>query len=482
MKKILFCFSILFLGIAQAIKADIAPGDVTFENLECTREGSKVFISMDVNLKDLKLRREEELVFTPVIYSHSDSREFPEFRVTGRYRYYRHLRERDPLAVHTMYRYGKEYIIHYEASVPYAKWMESSRVAVLDNRCGCPCKVKESERTNDLAAVDLRDPVFDPDFFYIEPQEKEVVRAASGSAYIDFVVNCTEIREDYRSNARELGKIIETVDSIKTDPDVIITSLTVKGFASPEGSYEANTKLARQRTVALKNYLKTRYAFHADIMKTAYEPEDWEGFERQMKETNLQNKDAILAIIADESMQPDAKDHLIRSRYPEDYRYILSHIYPALRHSDYTVSYKIKSYTDIEEAKRIMKTKPGNLSEHEFYMVAQTYEPGSEEFNEIFDIMVRVYPNEKTANLNAANVAMQRDDLSVARKFLERIGNSAEAEYARGNLACLIQNGKLREERDYTEAVGCFTRAKKCGSNVLRAKAEEALQRIESIR
>ena len=483
MKKFLFCFSILCLGMAQGLQADVAPGDVTFENLECSREGSKVFISMDVNLKDLKLRREEELVFTPVIYSHADSREFPEFRVTGRYRYYRHLRERDSLAQHTLYRYGQEDLIHYEASVPYAHWMESSRVTVLDNRCGCPCKVNdERRRTHDLATVDLSDPVFEPDYFYIEPQDKEVVRTASGSAYIDFVVNRTEIREDYRNNPRELGKIIETVDSIKADPDVIITSLTVKGFASPEGSYAANTQLARQRTVALKNYLKARYDFPANLMKTAYEPEDWEGFERMMKETPLQHKDAILAIIADESLQPDAKDHLIRRRYPDDYRYILSHIYPALRHSDYAVSYKVKSYTDLEEAKRVMKTKPGNLSEHEFYMVAQTYEPGSEAFNEIFDIMVRVYPAEETANINAANVAMQRGDYHSAQKFLDRIGRSEEAEYARGNLACLMENEKFREDRNYAEAVKHFHRVIDGANPTLSAKAQEALKRIESLK
>jgi hypothetical protein len=37
------------------------------------------------------------------------------------------------------------------------------------------------------------------------------------------------------------------------------------------------------------------------------------------------------------------------------------------------------------------------------YLVAQTYEPGSPEFNEVFDIAVRLFPDDETANLNAAS-------------------------------------------------------------------------------
>ena len=473
----------LFFGVTQSTKADVAPGDVTFENLKWARDHGTIFISMDVDLKKLKLKKEEELVFTPVLYDKDLSYEFPEFRVTGRYRYYRHLRnESDTLDLKSVYRYKENDLVHYEASAPYEDWMETSRLVVLDNRCGCPCKVEDAPRSNDIGQLDFRDPMFVPDYFYINPEEKEVVRSASGAAFVDFVVNRTEIREDYRQNTRELNKIIATVDSIKADPDVQITSLTVKGYASPEGSYANNTRLAKERTVALKNYLKAKYTFPEDVMKVDYEPEDWEGFRSMLQQTNLAHKDAILAIIDDPNMKPDPKDHLIRSRYPEDYRYILTHIYPALRHSDYTVSYKVKSYTDIDEAKRVMKTRPGNLSEHEFFMVAQTYEPGSEEFNECFDIMVRIYPDQETANINAANVAMQRGDLQSARKFLARVGNSPEADYARGNLACLIENGKRSEDRNFDHAIRYFDTVKSSNNIELTHKAAEALLHINEMK
>lgn len=378
MKQIIFIIIFFLGGIIHKVEADTIQDEIIFENFKCVRIDNKIYISFDANLKELKLKCEEEQIFTPVIYTQTESCAFPEFRIAGRYRYFRHLRQHNLPDGSTMYRYGKEDIIHYEAHVPYYHWMETSRIAVLDNRCGCLCRVKSSEHSRNLAVVDFRSPVFVPDYFYIEPQEKEVVLEACGSAFIDFVVNRTEIREDYRNNTRELNKITVTVDSIKADPDVHITSLKVKGFASPEGSYTNNTRLARERTIALKEYLNARYAFPAHIMKTDYEPEDWTGLAKLLAETNLQHRDAILKLIADATLKPDTKEQLIRNRYPEDYRYIQSHIYPALRHSDYIVTYKVKNYTDIDEAKRVLKIKPGKLSEHEFYMIAQSYNPGSE--------------------------------------------------------------------------------------------------------
>lgn len=431
-------FIILLIGImAQSAKADTVSDKITFSNFECTHDGHKAYISMDVNLKDVRLTREKELVFVPVISSGSESQDFPEFRITGRYRYYRHLRNKDLSETDRMYRYGKMDMLHYEASVPYARWMDSSKVAVLNKYCGCLCKVENNSRRSELAVVDLTDPVFTPDYFYIAPQKKDVVLEVSGSAFVDFVVNSTDIHEDYRNNISELNKITATIDSIKADPDVHIVSLVIKGYASPEGAYSANARLASMRTIALKEYLNARYALPASIIKTDCEPEDWSGFARLLGKTCLKHRDDILKLIADDALEPDAKENLIRKRYPEDYHFILTHIYPSLRHSDYRVTYKVKSYTDINEA---------------------------------------------TACVNAANVSMQQGDLQNAAKFLDRVGEGAEADFARGNLACLIENAKPYVERDYAQAVKYFEKVESDNNRILAAKASEALHHIMSMR
>lgn len=104
--------------------------------------------------------------------------------------------------------------------------------------------------------------------------------------------------------------------------------------------------------------------------------------------------------------------------------------YPALRHSDYHIKYKIRPF-NVEEAKKLITTRPQLLSQNEMFMVAQTYEPGSKEFNEVMEIAVRMFPNDPTANLNAACMRLNAGDAESAKPYLDKAGNSPEAEAAR---------------------------------------------------
>lgn len=173
-------------------------------------------------------------------------------------------------------------------------------------------------------------------------------------------------------------------------------------------------------------------------------PEDWEGLRKYVVESNLQNRDAILKLIDNTSLDIDDKEWKIKLTYPDDYRFMLENWYPALRHSDYVVSYSVRPFT-VEEAKEIMKTKPQQLSLEEMFMVAQTYEPGSREFNEIMETAVRMYPDNPTANINAACTRLQYGDIEGAKRYLDKAGNMPQAIHARGVIAML--EGKTEEAR-----------------------------------
>ena len=133
----------------------------------------------------------------------------------------------------------------------------------------------------------------------------------------------------------------------------------------------------------------------------------------------------------------------------------MQNCYPALRHTDYRIAYVIRSYNDVEEIKRLMRTQPQKLSLNEFYLVAQEYEPGTDEFTEVFETAVRMFPDDTVANLNAANAAMRRGDNTGAVRYLERAGDSPEAVYARGSLAVRM--------KDYETARKYLNEAKSLG-------------------
>ena len=309
---------------------------------------------------------------------------------------------------------------------------------------------------------------FEPLFVYITPPVEVKTRTITGSAFIDFPVSQTVIYPEYRDNPAELDKIIKTIDVIKNDSDVQITSISIKGFASPESPYDNNTRLAKGRTQALKEYVQQLYGFPSEILTTSYEPEDWEGLREYVEASALKDKEQILKWI-DKDMEPDRKEWIIKQQYPESYRILLRDCYPALRHSDYAVQYVIRSFADVEEMKRILQTSPGKLSLSEIYQVASTYEQGSEEYNELIETMVHLYPADEGANLNAANVAMAQGNLNAARKYLKKAGTRPEAEYARGLLLAI--------EQDYAAARPYIEKAGKAGVQ----EAEECLRRIDRV-
>ena len=149
---------------------------------------------------------------------------------------------------------------------------------------------------------------------------------------------------------------------------------------------------------------------------------------------------------------------------------LLKEVYPGLRHSDYAVKYEVRTYTDINEIKRLIKTQPQKLSLNEMYLAAQDMKLGSEEYNETFEVAVRMFPDDEVANLNAANAAMGRGDMKNAEYYLKKAGNSPQAVYGRGTYAA------LKKEFDMAEKM--FTEAAHRGL----ADAEEMLKQIEEIK
>ena len=260
--------------------------------------------------------------------------------------------------------------------------------------------------------------------------EAPKIRHLDKRAYIDFPVNRIELRADYRRNPEQLDSIITTIKALQADKNLQVMGINIHGFASPEGSYKHNEYLAKNRAITLRDYVRKMVDLPDSIFTVSSTAEDWDGLCEYIKASTLEKKEQLLAIAQNTKLDPDARDAELKQQYPAQYRNLLTNCYPALRHSDYHITYKVKPF-DVEEVREIMKTKPQLLSLNELYMVAQTYEVGSKEFNEVMELAVRMYPMDETANLNAAIIRLNNGDTEAAKPYLDRAGDSKEADAAR---------------------------------------------------
>ena len=75
----------------------------------------------------------------------------------------------------------------------------------------------------------------------------------------------------------------------------------IHGFASPEGPYMNNKRLAEGRTAALKDYISDQYDFPDSLFTINYTPEDWEGVGRLLRDSVLKNSNEWLRIVESET-------------------------------------------------------------------------------------------------------------------------------------------------------------------------------------
>lgn len=424
----------------------LASDKIKVSNVQVAQQNNALSVSMDLNLDSLYLPSNLQLVYTPVFKTRQGDIKMPEIVINGRRQQIMFERgvgkkqlNLSPEALVVRRTNKKVQTVNYSASIPLSGQVKNYDLNMHEDLCGCG----NMEEGNDFNLRHRRQ----PQAVFVRPAVEAVkVRHLDKRAYIDFPVNRIELHADYRRNPAQLDSIVRTINALKDDKNLEVSAINIHGYASPESPYSHNDYLAKNRAKTLTDYVRRMVALPTQLFTISSTAEDWDGLRNYLKDSNLEHKSEILAIANDEKMDPDAREQKIKKLYPSEYRFMLDTWYPALRHSDYHITYKVKPF-DVAEAKEIIKTKPQQLSQEEMFLVAQTYEPGSKEFNDVMEIAVRMFPENETANLNAANTRLNAGDADGAKFYLEKAGNSPEALNARGVYESL--KGNDQQARHY---------------------------------
>ena len=471
--------ALLTAGSSSPLAAqEIAKGGIRVEELKAKKENRQISVEMTFDLGRLELKSNRFLTLTPRITDGMNTLDLRRLIVSGRRQHIMYERERRKYSEYAdaeeqRFRAGKTQKVPYRTMIPYEKWMHGATLIVDEEWCGCGGYAQE-KRTNDLMQLDLLPAVYRviPLLAYAEPKAEAVkARKEKGSAFLNFRTNRTEIDPDYRENPTELAKIRETVERIENDKDLTINRITIHGYASPEGRYELNARLAEGRARSLKQYVCSLYNFDGNLIEVSSTPEDWDGLRHMVEATDLPDKAQVLAIIDGTEILDGRERRLMELDGGTTYRYMLDEWFPALRHSDYEVHYTVRGF-DVEEAKQLISTRPQKLSLHEMFVVSRQYEAGSEEFNQVFDVAVRMYPEDPTANLNAANIAIADGVYDKAEAYLQKADDSPEAIHARGVLALMRGN--------YDAARTLLEQARELGVEAADHNLEELEKKIEN--
>lgn len=170
------------------------------------------------------------------------------------------------------------------------------------------------------------------------------VPAASDSLYSDdyarfmefrifYPVNGIEVRENYMNNSLTLDKIKRYLSETS-----IIDSISIYSYASPEGPYRTNERLAIQRGQSAKQYIIDHVPagcnFDPEIIRLMPNAENWKGLREEIvKDYHRKDRDQVLEIIDSNLPQEEKKNALSRLDRGRSWRYIKQNLMPRLRYA-----------------------------------------------------------------------------------------------------------------------------------------------------
>ena len=273
-----------------------------------------------------------------------------------------------------------------------------------------PVKVGEGViATEALASYKYATPAIAPDKFQRVIKEKY-------DADILFLIQQANLR------AQELGKasvqewkgIVKNADETPNQK----VAVEVQAYASPDGGYELNEKLAAQREKNTTNYLKNQLKKEkVDAPLSAhYTAQDWEGFRELVEKSNLQDKDLVLRVL---SMYPDPE---VREREIKNistvFKQLADEILPQLRRSRLVANVEIIGKSD-EELAKLASESPNRLTVDELLYSATLFD-NDQKKSEIYKAATKIFPRDPRGYNNLGVLAYRAGDYDTAARYFDQ--------------------------------------------------------------
>ena len=272
---------------------------------------------------------------------------------------------------------------------------------------------------------------------------------AKQTANIQFLLGQANLRAS-ELNSDNVKEFIAKLNEIKENPEGnVLNNIEVSAYASPDGKYSFNEKLAGKRESVSTDYLNKQLK-KADMtanVDSKYTAEDWEGFQELVGQSNLQDKDMILRVLS-MYQDPEEREREIRN-ISSVYKDLADGILPQLRRARLTANYEIVGRSDDEIAAQL-KADPKELSVEEL-LYGATVTNDAKEKAAYYTAAMKQYPNDARAFNNMGALCYEQGNLADAEKYFTQAqkitGNNAEANANLGLIA--LANGKKNEAAQY---------------------------------
>lgn len=409
-----------------------------------TRQGQMLRVQMRFSYSDDVLNSGETLNVTPVLKDGRRMKALSSVVIRGKERGkyeerkdYLANRTRSNIAVVTAdKKHGSRYFV-YDTTVPYTDWMANASLYVESEERGWGKQphVYEDLLFNSLNvrnATSSEDDGYDKKLgtsakndwvqFQNPEQQEGKMMEVDGVIPLNGELKLSQMNSK-RFNRAVMEQIEKSLETSLQSPGTSLKSLHVIGYGAPCGKYQKNESRAAQRAYSLKQYFMTNQIMGADGLTVTWIPEDWDTITTLVAQSQMKLKAAVLDIIKTVPVVKGREDELRMLGDGAPYSFMKHYIFPEAERIQFVAKLEkssgnmVSNYNDSEQ----------NVSLRSMYATAQEFKVGSREFNDMMDLMARLFPDNAVANINAAGVALLRKDLPLAEKYLSKWTTDARA-------------------------------------------------------
>ena len=317
----------------------------------------------------------------------------------------------------------------------------------------------------------------------IAPDSFQRVKAQKQEAEIKFLINQANLRKSEMKN-NSVKEFVQMLKKINRDKEGLnIKNVEVAAYASPEGGVKFNDKLASKRQNTSEKYVKQtlkKTNVNTDV-DARYTAQDWDGFQKLVAASNLQDKDVILRVLS-MYQDPQEREQQIRNM-SAGFRELADGILPELRRSRLIINYETIGRSD-DQIKEQYNADPTKLSADEL-LYAAALEDNADKKEAIYKKTAEIYPNDNRAFNNVAALEFAKGNNDAAKEYLAKAVNAksdaAEANANKG-LVALLEGNTAEAQNHIAKATGANDLNKALGAlNIANGKYAQAEQNFNGV-
>jgi hypothetical protein len=297
--------------------------------------------------------------------------------------------------------------ISYMAKVPY-------EAAMKDNaRLELRMSGAQGDKTGDFPAVELslgvmatQDLVQPDEQFVIAPDNFQRVMTYVQDLTFNYNYQSSAVKraeyndEDWKA-AKDLMALAASADSVS------VVGVATSSYASPEGEINLNEDLAMKRANSANKAVSRELArkkidLDEAALRAMPKGEDWEGFKKAMRASEIADKDLILRVLEMYSDKNKREEEI--KNIAKTYSEIEERILPDLRRSQVAITYTVSGYTD-EELVDMSKNNADMLTVEELLFAATLFDDLNDQL-EVYQNTTRVHADDFRGHNNVGVTLM----------------------------------------------------------------------------